>query len=65
VSKEGRTEELTVDRTVQRAEGVNGGVKANRESLAECAFKEVAEADRRGKGDGVELVESSRTDTLG
>jgi hypothetical protein len=64
VSTDGRTEELRVDRTEESAEGVNGVVKVKRESLVECAFKEVAEADRRGNGEGVELIGSSLAGTL-
>jgi hypothetical protein len=61
---DGRTEELRVDRTVETAEGVNGGVRVKRESFVECAFKEAADADRRGRGNGVELVGSSLAGTL-
>lgn len=64
MSTDGRTEELRVDRTEESAEGVNGVVKVKRESLVECAFKEVAEADRRGNGEGVELIGSSLAGTL-
>lgn len=64
MSTDGRTEELRADRTEESAEGVNGSVKVKRESLVECALKEVAEADRRGKGESVELVGSSLAGTF-
>lgn len=55
MSREGKTEELRADRTVETAEGVNGGVRVNKESFVDCAFKEAVEAERRGNGNGVEL----------
>jgi hypothetical protein len=59
VSKDGSTEELRAERTVETAEGVNGGVSVRSESLVDCAFKEAADADRRGNGECVELGECS------
>jgi hypothetical protein len=65
VSKDGRTEELSVERILETADGVNGGVRVRRESLVDWAFKEAVEVDRRASGDGVELGRYSSAGTLG
>jgi hypothetical protein len=65
VSKDGRIEELSVERILEAADGVNGGVRVRRESLVDCAFKEAVEVDRRVSGDGVELGRYSSSGTLG
>lgn len=64
MSREGSTEEFRAVRTVDTADGVNGGVKVRRESFVDCAFRDAADADRRGSGDGVELGGCSLAGTL-
>jgi hypothetical protein len=65
VSKDGRTEELRLERILETADGVNGGVRVRRESLVDWAFKEAVEVDRRVNGGGVELGRCFSADTLG
>ena len=54
-----------MERILEAADGVNGGVRVRRESLVDCAFKEATEADRRANGDGVELGRCSSAGTVG
>lgn len=52
MTSEGKTDSLSGVRTVLIADGVNGGVMLSRESFVHCAFREAADAESNGRGEG-------------
>ena len=59
VTRDGKMESLSVERTELVAEHVNGGVIVNKESFVLCAFSDAADAESKGNGDGDEEAVSS------
>lgn len=56
VRREGRMESLRAVMRGIMALGVKGAVSVRRESLVDCDLRVLAEAERRGSGEGVDLL---------